>query len=388
MSRPLHKLSASFVKSAPEGKYSDGAGLWLHKRSDGGGQWVLRVTVHGRRREMGLGSFNLVSLKEAREAASKWRGQVRDGKDPIKERQREKRRSEQRLHLLEDVALDCFKARQADLKEDGKAGRWFSPLELHVLPKLGKIPIAEVDQIDIRNTFAPIWNDKAATAKKAINRLAVCIKHGAALGLDVDLQAVDKAKALLGAHRHTVSHTPFMDWRDVPDFYASLNEGTITHLALRLLILTIGTRSKPLRHIREDQISGDVWTVPPEQMKGRVGQTEAFRVPLSRQALEVIDQARAFARDGYLFPSERKGVISDATMSRYMDRRGHEARPHGFRSSFRVWCSEVAEAPWEVSEACLAHTTGGKIERSYKRTDFLDQRRELMQRWADYVGAS
>ncbi|WP_321170014.1 integrase [Sedimentitalea xiamensis] len=62
-----------------------------------------------------------------------------------------------------------------------------------------------------------------------------------------------------------------------------------------------------------------------------------------------------------------------------------EARPHGFRSSFGNWCSEAANVPWEVAEACLAHRTGGKVERSYKRTDFLEQRRELMQRWADYV---
>jgi len=100
---------------------------------------------------------------------------------------------------------------------------------------------------------------------------------------------------------------------------------------------------------------------------------------------DAMEAHNAYERDGFLFPSVRKGVISDATMSRLMERRGMEARPHGFRSSFRTWCSEKAEAPWEIAEECLAHTTGGKVERSYKRTDFLEQRRELMQRWADFV---
>ncbi|NRB01812.1 MAG: integrase arm-type DNA-binding domain-containing protein [Rhodobacteraceae bacterium] len=387
MARELNKLSAAFVKSAPIGKHADGGGLWLHKRLDGGAQWFLRVTVHGSRREMGLGSLPHVSLKEARLNADMWRAVAREGKDPIKVRQRQRRQAERDLHILQDVARDCFETRKAELKGDGTAGRWFSPLELHVLPKLGRVPIAEIDQHDIRSTLAPIWHAKAATAKKALERLNVCFRHAAALDLNVDLQVPDKAKALLGAQRHKVQHTPFMPWQEVPAFYASLNQGTVTHLALRLLILTIGTRSSPLRYIRSDQIDGDVWTVPADQMKGRRGAEQNFRVPLSRQAQEVISQARAYERDGYLFPNVRKGVISDATMSRYMERRGLDARPHGFRSSFRTWCSEEADAPWEVAEACLAHNTGGKVERSYKRTDYLEQRRELMQRWADLVSA-
>ncbi len=79
MVRTLNRLSALSVKNAPEGKHADGGGLWLIKREDGGGQWVLRFTIHGRRREMGLGSIVDVSLKEAREAAERWRAAVRSG---------------------------------------------------------------------------------------------------------------------------------------------------------------------------------------------------------------------------------------------------------------------------------------------------------------------
>ncbi len=129
----------------------------------------------------------------------------------------------------------------------------------------------------------------------------------AALGLEVDLQATDKARALLGKQRHTVQNIPAMLWQEVPAFYQSLTGGTLSELALRLLILT-AARSKPLRQIHIDQIDGDVWTIPAEDMKGRRGANADFRVPLSSEALAVIDEARKFARDGFLFPGVRKGV--------------------------------------------------------------------------------
>ncbi|SMO69563.1 tyrosine-type recombinase/integrase [Paracoccus laeviglucosivorans] len=382
--RATNRLSAKGAAALGRGKYADGAGLWLVKEEAIRGKWVLRATVYGRRREMGLGPFPAVSLAEARRKADDARAKVRAGLDPIKEREREKREAARNLHLLKDVAADCYEARKAELKGDGKAGRWFSPLELHVLPKLGKMPVSDIDQTDIRDCLKPIWHTKAATAEKAIGRLALCMKHAAALGFQVDLQATEKARALLGKSRHKVENIPALPWQDVPGFYASLTDGTVTHLALRLLILT-GVRSAPLRFLRESQISGDVWTIPAEAMKGRRDETTEFRVPLVPEALAVIQAAMAHSRDGFLFPSVRKGVISDATMSRLMERRGMQARPHGFRSSLRDWLAEATEAPHDVAETMLGHVVGGSVERAYRRTDFLDQRRALLERWAGHV---
>jgi integrase len=244
--------------------------------------------------------------------------------------------------------------------------------------------VTDLDQRDIRDTLAPIWHTKADTARKAMNRLSIIMKHAAALGLDVDLQATEKAKALLGKSRHVSKNIPAMAWADVPSFYASLEEPTLTHLALRLLILT-GLRSAPLRTIRLDQIEGDVWTVPAEGMKGRKGATEAFRVPLSHEAQHIIDLARPQARNGFLFPNTRGGVISDMTLSRHMERRGLEARPHGFRTSLRTWLAEATDTPHEVAEAMLAHVVDSGVVRAYRRTDYLEQRAKLMDRWANYV---
>lgn len=382
--RAHNRLSAAKAKAAPPGEYCDGRGLWLRKRPDGGGQWVLRVTIHGRRREMGLGGFSDVSLAAAREAAERWRAVAASGRDPVKERERAARESSRADTTLRVLAVEAFEARKAELKGDGKAGRWFTPLELHVLTKLGKVPVEDLDQRDIRDVLAPIWHTKADTARKAANRLNIVLQHAAALGLEVDLQAVAKAKALLGKTRHEPKNIPAMPWAEVPAFYASLAEPTPVNLALRLAILT-GSRSTPLRHLRLEEIEDDVWTIPAEMMKGRKGATEAFRVALSREALDVIELAKPFARDGYLFPSARKGVLSDMTLSRMMERRGLEARPHGFRTSLRTWLAEATDAPHEVAEAVLAHVTDSGVVRAYRRTDFLEQRRALLERWADHV---
>jgi len=382
--RSRNRLSPAFLRKAPMGKYCDGAGLWLIVRDDGGAQWVLRVTVHSRRREMGLGGYPEIGLAKARDLADRWRAMAKEGRDPIKEREREIREARREDIALSIITADAFEARKAELKGDGTAGRWLSPLTLHVLPKLGKVPVTDLDQRDIRDTLAPIWHTKADTARKAMNRLSIIMKHAAALGLDVDLQATEKAKALLGKTRHVPKNIPAMVWADVPGFYASLEEPTLTHLALRLLMLT-GLRSTPLRTIRLDQIEGDVWTVPAEAMKGRKGATEAFRVPLSHEAQRIIDLARPHAHNGYLFPNTRGGVISDMTLSRMMERRGLDARPHGFRTSLRTWLAEATDAPHEVAEAMLAHVVDGGVVRAYRRTDYLEQRRALAERWADHV---
>jgi integrase len=379
-----NRLSPAFVKNAPPGKHNDGAGLWLIKRSDGGAQWVLRISLAGKRREMGLGGLMDVPLKEARELAQKYRKMAKSGTDPIRSRNADKREALRPEQSLEVIALAAFEARKAELKNDGTNARWFSPLALHVLPKMGKTPITEISQQDVAETLRPIWHEKGETARKAINRLNIVFQYAAAMGLDVDMNAIAKAKALLGKSRQTTVNIPAMHWSAVPVFYASLAEPTITNLALRLLILT-GVRSFALRHINLNQIDNDVWTIPSVNMKGRIDKVTDFRVPLSKEAIRVISEASSFERDGFLFPGTRKSVISDATLSRMMGRRDLIERPHGFRSSLRTWLAECTSATEEVAEKILAHTVGSKVVRAYRRTDHLELRRILMERWAEHV---
>lgn len=385
MAHVSNRLKSTQINSLTKGKHCDGAGLWLYKSTDDKGQWVFRYTLYGKRHEMGIGSTGAIPLKSARSTAARLREQVAQGVDPIKARRDADQAALRNLNSLHDMTMDAFESRKADLREDGKAGRWLSPLRLYVLPKLGRMPVAEIDQRDIRNTLAPIWHTKADTAQKALNRLGIVLRHAAALGLDVDLQATDKAKALLGRSRHVIEHIPSMDWRDVPAFYAQLSDGSTTHLALRLLILT-GLRSKPIRFARLEEIDGNIWTVPGEKMKSLKHKSEDFRLPLSSLALETIEAAKPMARDGFLFAGRTRGVISDASMSRLMTRMGLEARPHGFRASLRNWIAETTDTSFEVGEMAIAHKVGTKTQRAYLRTEQMERRAVLMEKWADHVG--
>ena len=151
-----HKLSFAFIRSASAGKYSDGAGLWLHKRDDGGSQWFLRISIGGKRREMGLGGYPEISIKQAREDAETFRSAVRNGIDPIQHRDQQKRELLNSNNTLEKISYEAFEARKAELKEDGKAGRWFTPIKLHVLPKIGNMRIEEINQHNIKNQFGTL----------------------------------------------------------------------------------------------------------------------------------------------------------------------------------------------------------------------------------------
>jgi integrase len=139
--------------------------------------------------------------------------------------------------------------------------------------------------------------------------LKVVLKHAVAMGLNVDLQATDKARVLLGKSRQKSEHIAALPWKNVPEFYATLVDGSICHLALRLLILT-AARSAEVRLARFDEIEGNTWVIPAGRTKGG----QEHRIPLSREALATIDQAKPLSRKGFLFPSVRKGVISDATI--------------------------------------------------------------------------
>ena len=384
MARKSNRLTVVGLRKLPRGKHADGNGLYLLKTSPECGRWMLRYRQFGRRRDMGLGGWPAVGLADARRNAQVAHDQIRNNVDPIAMR-REQHRAH--LHLLSEIAMDCFESRKSQLRNEGADGRWFSPLELHVLPKLGSTPVTQIRQVLIRDTLAQLWRDKPVTAEKALERLGLVLKHAAALGLEVDLQATMKARLLLGKTRRTVKHIPAPHWKDVPEFYDAMTEPTLPHLALKLLILT-GIRSGPLRHARTDQfdLEQGIWTIPADVMKGRVGADSEFRVPLSRQAVGIIQETtHLFSNTNFLFAGPRGNQISDMTLLMYMKRRGLDARPHGFRTSLRVWLAEQTGAPHEVAETVLAHTSGSKVVRAYRRTDFLEQRRQLMQQWADYV---
>ncbi|MFN3889619.1 MAG: tyrosine-type recombinase/integrase [Beijerinckiaceae bacterium] len=375
----FNALNPMKAKSLGPGKFADGQGLWLIKRSRQAGKWILRLTVDGKRREMGLGPWPDVALAQAREMAVLARREARSGVDPIQARHVAKRR---RTRLtVADAIQACFEARQAQLKADGKAGRWLSPLSTHVIPAIGKTPIEDVDQHVLKRVLEPIWHEKADIARKATNRINLTLKHAAALGLEVDLQAVMKVRALLGKQRHETSHIPSMPYQEAPAYYQSLcRESAMSALALRFLMLTVA-RTGEIRFARHTDNQDGILVVPPSISKTGI----EHRIPLVDEALRVIAAAKSMPNQELLFPSPTERPMSDATLARHMERAGLTYRPHGFRATFRTWAEEQTDAEYEVKETILGHKVGSQVERAYQRSDLLQKRCSLLRRWENFL---
>ncbi len=373
-------LNPMKAKNLAAGKYADGQGLWLIKRNRIAGKWILRLTVDGKRREMGFGPWPDVTIAEARERAASARRRLRDGVDPIQERLASRRRVK-RLTVAEAVQ-SCFEARQAELKGDGKAGRWMSPLSTHVVPAIGAIAIEDVDQHVLKRVLEPIWHDKSDSARKAMNRINLTLKHAAALGLNVDLQSTMKARALLGKQRHEAQHIRSMPYVEAPAFYRLLSDKPeqMSCPALRFLMLS-ALRTSELRFARHSDIDGDVLIIPAAHTKTG----SEHRLPLTKEMRTVIATARSSNDQVLLFPSPTGIAMSDATMARFMEREDLAYRPHGFRATFRTWAEERTDAEYEVKETALGHKVGSNVERAYQRSDLLAKRKALLEKWEAYL---
>ncbi len=178
-----------------------------------------------------------------------------------------------------------------------------------------------------------------------------------------------------------------MPYMEVPEFITTLRQSKArptTKLGLEFLILCTA-RSGEMRLAEWSGVDLDarLWTIPAERMK----MGKPHTVPLTERACAILRDAKLYS-DGspLIFPGAKRGrPMSDMTPRKLMADLGSAYVPHGFRSTFRDWCNEVARAPREVAEMCLAHNIGNAVERAYSRSDFLERRRELIEAWGEYV---
>ena len=382
--RRLHSaLSDRAVKAATApGRMFDGHGLFLFVTPGGAKCWKQRITVNGRRQELGLGPYPVVTLREAREAALANRRMVRAGLNPKVER-----RCARGIPTFAELARADFKHRKDGWRNAKHAAQWIGTLEEFAFPRLGDRPVDDITTDDVFRVLAPIWHDKPTTAKRLRQRIGAVLAVAVAKGHRTDNPA-DTVKAMLAKHQavETKGHRS-LPYCDVADALAKVRESNAhrsTVLALEFLVLT-AARAGEVRFAtwNEIDIEAATWTVPAERMKaGR-----EHRVPLSPRALDILAEARALGtgRTDLIFPSRTGKPLGERSMLQVLDRLGIDATAHGFRSSFRVWAAERTTIPREVCEAALAHTIKDKAEAAYQRSDLFDRRRDLMERWAAYL---
>jgi len=389
----MGKLTALQVKALTEpGRYSDGDGLILKIGPTGGRSWILRVQVDGKRRDIGLGNARSVSLKEAREAAGDLRKQARAGLDPVAERRRQA--------VVIPTFREACKVVHEELGRSWKKGKhgdqWLTTLESYAWPKLGKLAVNEIEGPLIRDVLAEIWLTKPETARRVKQRIGTVLDWCYVKGLRSSEAPMRSLSKGLPRQPRKDGNFAAMAYEAVPQFLSDLHDRqmSVSRLALELLILT-ATRSGEVRGARWSEFDADltVWTIPAARMKAG----KAHAIPLSRQAADVVRQARTFwlAHSDLLFPGQgrrrlgadrkrEEPVMSDMTLLQLVRGMGLSVTVHGFRSSFRDWVADKTGHPREVAEAALAHTLENKVEAAYRRTDFFDKRRALMQDWADY----
>ena len=386
---PDKALSADFCRNVAEaGRYADGNGLYLHVDPSGARRWVQRLVIHGRSRGLGLGSYALVSLAQARRKALANRKLARRGGDPLGANP-----DSAGVPTFENAArkvLDIYS--QAWRDGSNTAKQWWASMRDHVFPHIGGKTVDEVTTADIMATLLPIWTSKHVTARKVRQRIGTVMRWAIAQGYRQDNPAGDAITAALPKRPTPVEHRPALPHREVAAAVATVGNADAwvgTRLAFEFLVLT-AARSTEVRLATwgEMDLVAMAWTVPGRRMKAK----REHRVPLYGRAVEVLREAEQLRGAGngagdeeLVFPTVRGKALDAATLSKLVRNLGIAAVPHGFRSSFRDWASERTDHPREVVEAALAHAVRNQTEAAYARSDLFERRRHLMEDWGEYL---
>ena len=354
--------------------------FYLDVQPTGTRSWVQRLVIRGRRRELGLGGFPLVPLKDARAAALANRRLARAGGDPLAEKRRLK--SMPTFAAAAEAVLTQMRPGWRNPKH-GKD--WLSSMERFAFPRLGKLPVSEVTSADGVETLRSVWHERPATARRVRQRISTVMEYAVALNYRDD-NPCSRIGPVLGPQQDLVQHMRALPHRNTAAAIAKVRASKVipaVKLAFEFLVLT-AARSGEVRGARWDEIDTEdhVWTVPATRTKAK----REHRVPLTRRAEQVLDAARAAGNGGPLvFPSARGKRINDMALSGLLRTLEVPAVPHGFRSTFRDWAAEETNHPREVVEAALAHVVQNKVEAAYARSDLFERRRRLMDDWAAYV---
>ena len=380
----MKQLNAKFVRETTKpGRYHDGdAGLFLLVKPSGSKSFVQRVTIHGKRRDIGLGSVRWTTLTEARAAAQANRKIARTGGDPMAGRR-------STVPTFAEAADVVIRLHAETWKDGGKsAAQWRSSLTAYAFPKLGRKSVAAITTADVLAVLTPIWNTKRETARRVRQRIGAVCKWAVAEGHREDNPSGDVLGEALPKNGSRKGHHRALPYDSVSGALVTVQaSGAYVHtkLAFEFLVLT-AARSGEVRGARWNEIDFDArtWTVPGERMKAN----RPHRVPLSDRALDVLVEAHQYADGSELvFPSAHGRAMSDMTMSKLVKELGIAAVPHGFRSSFRQWAAERTNIPREVCEEALAHVNPNRVEAAYQRSDLFERRRDLMDAWARYLAA-
>ena len=393
----MSKLDFQTIKNLKgAGRHADGDGLSLLVKASGRKNWVQRLNFEGKRRDLGLGSFPDVGLSLARDRALENRTLVANGKAPISGRgfkgsapRPAVARMSKPTHLFEDVARDAHKhlVDTGRLNNSKNITNWLNRAELYLFPVFAGVEVAAITSGQLLDLLEPIHNTKPETAKQLRLILKRTFNRAKVRGI-IESNPLDGVADELGPRGKPAERMKSLPFDQVADALALIDDSQATpslKAAIRFMALT-GVRGAEVRGAvwSEFDLGDGVWEIPAERMKMKQGHT----VPLSPQALEVLDTMRSTYADEFVFPSvlSSDGMLSENAFTVAFKRCQIQAVPHGLRSSFRTWAGETYGATMrDAAEQILAHKTGSAVEQIYNRSEYMGQRRELLQAWGDYL---
>ncbi len=399
MPKLVKALTAIEVKRlCKEGFHAVGTvpGLGLMITAQETKSWVYRVSYGGARRKMGLGGYPAVTLAQAVEKARAIKDEIDKGNDPVALKKINKSNliaERARAKTFEDCANLFLATRNFTNKKHGK--QWESTLKTYAYPFIGKVLVSDIGIANIKAVLDPIWKTKTETASRVQGRIKSIIDYAIVSGyrdkanpaiwdgfLDSIYQSPKKLKV--------VEHMDSLPYSKLHDFVLALRKHyTVSAKALEFLILT-AVRSDSVRSATWSQIdlNTKVWTVPKAFTKTK---KRDHAVPLSNEAVALLNNLKRIDGTDLLFPSITLKKLSDSAISKLMrdmytnKEFTDKAVPHGFRSTFRVWCLEQTTHSSELAELSLMHEVGDSVYKAYQRSDGLERRRAIMQDWSKFI---
>jgi integrase len=389
------KLTARWIASRAKrkGRYGDGDGLFLRVLDPGKRvYWTYRYTLVGKERETSIGPYPEMSLADARAKHAELRAEVLKKIDPLAGKRNGKAAvtTPSGKPTFGAMADDYVATHEGGWRNVKHRWQWTQTLTGYCAP-IRDMAVDQIGTDDVLAVLTPLWTRAPVTGSRLRGRIEKVLDAARARGhIDrdranparwkghLDLLLPKPAKLARGHHRA-------MTYADTAEFVQRLRAMNSTAaLALEFLILT-ATRSGETLNARWDEIlplEAATWTVPKERMKTN----EAFSIPLSDRALAILRTLEAGRGENpYIFAGRPQRPLSNMAAAMLLRRMKVAVTAHGFRTSFRTWCSEIAHAEFEVAELCLSHRIGSAVSRAYNRTSMLERRRPLMQAWADYV---
>jgi len=376
----INRLTARGIAGLADGNHSDGANLYLRKKGQRA-SWVFRYKLKARVKELGLGSYPSRSLSEARKVAAELRTQLLDG---LPVRSLKSQRQDTDFPTLRESALAYIEAKRPEWTNKKHAQQWINTLETYVFPKIGDYLPSEVDLSAIESVLQPIWTQKTETATRIRQRLEAIldwtIVHGYRSADNParwknNLERVFPSPAKISP----VSHFSAVPVSQIPELCQRLRASDALSSQILLFLILTAVRSGEARGARWEEVdfASNRWIIPSDRKKER----RSLAVPLSEPAIQILKIRSVFSDGEYIFGGK---PLSDTAVSKQLKRYAGNYTVHGLRSSFRQWAAETTQYPEHVLEKALGHSSGSHLIDAYQRSDLFEQRRDVMQDWANY----